>query len=257
MTMPLELLTIPCLSDNYAYLIHDAASGATAVVDVPEAAPILAALRGRGWALTDILITHHHSDHIAGVEEVRAATGARVSGAAADVHRLPPLDRALRDGDRVMLGAEAGTVLDVPGHTVGHIAFHFPDSALAFTADSLMAGGCGRLFEGTPLQMWESLCRLAALPPATLICSGHEYTASNLRFAATLDPGNPELMSRIARVAAAREEDRPTVPSPLSEELATNPFLRAGTPGIKAALGMTGASNATCFAEIRARKDRF
>jgi hydroxyacylglutathione hydrolase len=257
MTMPLELLTLPCLSDNYAYLIHDAASGKTAVVDVPEAAPVLAALARKGWKLTDILITHHHNDHIDGVEELRAATGARVSGAAADAHRLPPLDRPLRDGDTVMLGASVGRVLDVPGHTIGHIAFHFPDSALVFTADSLMAGGCGRLFEGTPAMMWDSLMKLAALPADTLVCSGHEYTASNLRFAATLEPGNPKLMSRIARVAAARAEDRPTVPSLLSEELATNPFLRAGTPGMKAAIGMEDASDAACFAEIRARKDRF
>jgi hydroxyacylglutathione hydrolase len=257
MTMPLELLTLPCLSDNYAYMIHDAASGETAVVDVAEAAPVLTALETKGWRLTDILITHHHNDHIGGVEELRAATGARVSGAAADAHRLPPLDRALRDGDTVMLGTSVGRVLDVPGHTIGHIAFHFPDSALVFTADSLMAGGCGRLFEGTPAMMWDSLLKLAALPADTLVCSGHEYTASNLRYAATLEPGNQKLMSRIARVAAAREEDRPTVPSPLSEELATNPFLRAATPGMKTALGMEDASDAACFAEIRARKDRF
>lgn len=255
--MPLELVTVACLSDNYAYLIHDPASGETAVIDVPEAAPILAALKARGWQLDLILLTHHHSDHIQGVAELVAATGARVYGAAADAHRLPHLDRALAEGDSVSVGAEVGQVLDVSGHTMGHIAFIFPDSNLAFTADSLMSGGCGRLFEGTPDTMWASLTKLAALPGETLICSGHEYTASNLRFAATLEPSNPDLQARIARVTAARAAGESTVPVLLSEERATNPFLRAPLPSVKAAIGMPGASDAAVFAEIRARKDKF
>ena len=255
--MPLDLVTIPCLKDNYAFLIHDSASGATAVVDVPEAAPILAALQTRGWRLTDILITHHHDDHIAGVPALRDATGAKVWGAAADAHRLPPLDHALAEGDSVTIGAETATVIDVSGHTMGHIAFHFPGSGLAFTADSLMAAGCGRLFEGSPETMWASLSKLAALPSETLICSGHEYTASNIRFALSLEPGNPALISRASQVALAREDVRPTVPSTLSEELATNPFLRAALPELKAAVGMANASDAETFAEIRKRKDRF
>ena len=255
--MPLDLVTIPCLKDNYAFLIHDSASGATAVVDVPDAAPILAALQTRGWRLTDILITHHHDDHIAGVPALRDATGAKVWGAAADAHRLPPLDHALAEGDSVTIGSQTGTVIDVSGHTMGHIAFHFPASGLAFTADSLMAAGCGRLFEGTPDTMWASLSKLAALPPETLICSGHEYTASNIRFALSLEPGNPALISRASQVALAREDVRPTVPSTLSEELATNPFLRAALPELKAAVGMANASDAETFAEIRRRKDRF
>ena len=255
--MALELVTIPCLKDNYAYLIHDAASGETALVDAPEAAPILAALAARGWRLGQILITHHHSDHIDGVAEVQAATGARVFGGEADRHRLPKLDRGLREGDTVMVGGETGQVIDVSGHTLGHIAYHFPDSGYAFTADSLMAGGCGRLFEGAPAMMWASLSKLAALPDATLICSGHEYTASNLRFAATIEPGNTALQARIARVAGARENGEATVPSLLSVEMATNPFLRAGLPQVKALVGMPGASDAAVFAEIRARKDKF
>jgi hydroxyacylglutathione hydrolase len=255
--MTLELVTIPCLTDNYAYLIHDAGTGQTGCVDVPDAAPILAALNARGWELSDILITHHHDDHIQGVETLRAATGAMVLGAAADAHRLPPLDLALTEASTFSIGPEFARILDVPGHTVGHIAFHFPQSRLAFTADSLMAGGCGRLFEGSPAQMWRSLGKLAALPPETLICSGHEYTASNLRFAATLEPGNPDLISRIDRVTTARREGRPTVPVPLSEELATNPFLRAYLPQMKAAVGLPDADDATVFAEIRARKDKF
>jgi hydroxyacylglutathione hydrolase len=255
--MALELVTVPCRTDNYAYLVHDAGSGQTAVVDVPDAKPILAALAARGWSLSDILITHHHDDHIAGVEALRAATDAMVLGAAADAHRLPPLDLALTEASTFSIGAEFARVIDVPGHTVGHIAFHFPASGLVFTADSLMAGGCGRLFEGTPAQMWDSLSKLATLPPDTLVCSGHEYTASNLRFAATLEPDNRNLISRIERVAMARREGRPTVPSRLSEELATNPFLRAHLPQMKAAVGLDGADDVTVFAEIRARKDKF
>lgn len=254
---PLTLVTIPCLADNYAFLLHDPASGATAVVDVPEAAPILAALGARGWRLTDILITHHHDDHIAGAEALRQATGARITGAAADAHRLPRLDRAFAAGDRLPFGGEWADVLDVSGHTVGHIAYHFPQTGLLFSGDSLMAGGCGRLFEGTAAQMWESLSRMAALPDGTLVCSGHEYTASNLRFAATIEPENPTLSSRIASVAAARAAGRFTVPSTLAEERATNPFLRAGLASVKAAIGLPQASDAESFAELRARKNRF
>jgi hydroxyacylglutathione hydrolase len=255
--MPLELVTVPCLADNYAYLIHDAETGQTAVIDVPEVGPILAALSAHQWRLTDILITHHHDDHIQGADALRAQTGAMVLGAAADAHRLPRLDLALTEHDSFSIGQEFARVIDVPGHTFGHIAFHFPQSHLCFTADSLMAGGCGRLFEGTARQMHASLQKLAALPPETQICSGHEYTASNLRFAATLEPGNPQLMSRIAEVAAKRAKGIPTVPAPLSEELATNPYLRAHLPALKTAVGLPDADDVTVFAEIRARKDKF
>lgn len=255
--MALELVTIPCLADNYAYLLHDAATGQTAVVDVPDAAPILAALQDRGWSLSDILITHHHADHIQGVETLRAATRARVLGAAADAHRLPRLDLALTDASTFSIGAESVRVIDVPGHTVGHIAFHVPDSKLAFTADSLMSGGCGRLFEGTPAQMHASLSKLALMHPDTLVCSGHEYTASNLRFALTLEPANAALISRSAKVAEKRAQGLPTVPVPLRTELETNPFLRAHLSALKAAVGLPDADDVTVFAEIRARKDKF
>ena len=255
--MPLELVTVPCLSDNYAYLIHDPETGETAVVDVPDAAPIQQALAERGWHLSDIWLTHHHSDHIQGVADLRAATGAMVTGSAADAHRLPPLDLALPDEGALTLGRHSVVTFPVPGHTLGHIAFHIPDAQLAFTGDSLMSAGCGRLFEGTPAQMHASLQRLAALPPETLICSGHEYTASNIRFALTLEPANPALISRSKRVSVARGEDRPTVPVALSEELETNPFLRAHLPDLKAAIGQPNASAEAAFAEIRARKDRF
>jgi hydroxyacylglutathione hydrolase len=255
--MPLELVTIPCLTDNYAYLIHDQETGQTAVVDVPEPGPILAALEAHQWRLTHILITHHHDDHIQGVDNLRARTGAMVLGAAADAHRLPRLDLALDESCSFSVGRETARVIDVPGHTLGHIAFHFPESRLLFTADSLMAGGCGRLFEGTAGQMHQSLRKLAALPPETLVCSGHEYTASNLRFASTLEPDNPQIISRTAEVASLRSQGRPTVPSFLATELATNPYLRVHLPALKTAVGLPDADDVTVFAEIRARKDKF
>jgi len=155
--MPLTLITLPCLKDNYAYLIHDRDSGKTAVIDVPDATPVLAALETRGWTLSDILITHHHGDHIDGVEALRAATGARVIGAAADAHRLPALDLAVAEGDVLHIGATEIRVIEVPGHTVGHLAYHAPQEKLVFTADSLMANGSGRLFERTPAHKWRSL----------------------------------------------------------------------------------------------------
>ncbi len=255
--MPLELVTLPCLEDNYAFLVHDEASGDTALVDAPEAGPILDALDARGWRLTDILLTHHHWDHIDGVPALVEATGARVIGAAADAHRLPPLSRTVGPGDGLRICGAPVHVIDVPGHTVGHVAFHFPQDRLVFTGDSLMAMGCGRLFEGTPDQMWQSLSRLAALPPDTLVCSGHEYTQSNARFAASLGHTTPALVARMDRIARDRNSGLPTVPSTLAEELATNPFLRASDPAMKAALGMAGAQDAAVFAEIRARKDKF
>jgi hydroxyacylglutathione hydrolase len=255
--MALTLVTVPCLKDNYAFIIRDSATGSTAVVDVPDAAPIIEALALRGWPLHHILLTHHHWDHIDGVAALVAATGAQVIGAAADAHRLPPLAVVLKEGDTISIGSETGNVIEVYGHTIGHIAFHFPTSALAFTADSLMAMGCGRLFEGTPAQMWDSLSKLAALPPETLICSGHEYTAANMRFALALEPDNPDLILRSNRITAANAQGLPTVPSRLADELATNPFLRAGTDQMKIALGTPNATSAEAFADLRSRKDHF
>ncbi|MGR3499436.1 MAG: hydroxyacylglutathione hydrolase [Limimaricola soesokkakensis] len=253
--MPLELLTVPCLSDNYAFLLHDAGTGRTALVDAPEAAPIRRALDAHGWRLSDILLTHHHDDHVAGVADLR--DGARVIGARADAHRLPPLDLEVAPGDPLdVLGAKV-EVIDVPGHTLGHVAFHFPQDHMAFTADSLMALGCGRLFEGTADQMWDSLRKLRDLPGQTLICSGHEYTETNARFALTIEPDNQALRDRAAAIARARAEGRPTVPSHLSEERATNPFLRADMPELQRAAGLEGHSAVQVFAEIRSRKDRF
>ncbi|UWQ25756.1 hydroxyacylglutathione hydrolase [Leisingera aquaemixtae] len=257
MTMPLEIITLPCLSDNYAFLIHNPASGETALVDAPEAGAVRAALSERGWGLDWILLTHHHWDHVDGVAELREAYGAKVIGAEADAHRLPPLDKAVKDGGTFSLMGEEVQVMDVSGHTVGHIAFYIPAAEAVFTADSLMALGCGRLFEGTAQQMWASLSRLAALPPHTVVYSGHEYTQANAGFAVTVDRGNPALQDRARDIARAREKGIPTVPSPLQLELDTNPFLRAADSAIRAHLGMEDAEDAEVFAEIRKRKDNF
>jgi hydroxyacylglutathione hydrolase len=255
--MPLEIVTVPCLSDNYAYLLRDEATGLVGLVDAPEAAPIAAALDARGWALDLILITHHHSDHIQGVAALRSRFGARVAGAAADRHRLPELDVALAEGDTVAVGESVAEVMEVPGHTVGHIAYYFRAAGALFSADSLMVMGCGRLFEGTPDQMWASLAAMAALPDETLVYSGHEYAQSNLRFALSVDAGNPALQDRATAIAAARGRGEPTVPARLDLERATNPFLRSGVADFKAATGLSGLPDAQVFAEIRRRKDAF
>lgn len=255
--MALEIVTVPCRSDNYAYLLRDEASGAVALIDAPEAGPIEAALAERGWGLATILLTHHHDDHVAGVERLRERYGAEVAGAAADRRRLPRLDRELYEGDPGGVGEFRPQVLDVPGHTRGHIAFFFAEAEALFSGDSLMVMGCGRLFEGTPAEMWTSLSKLAALGDRVRVFSGHEYTESNMRFARALSPDDPALAAREEAVAALRREGRPTVGATLAEERATNPFLRAGEPEMKARLGLGGAPDAEVFAEIRRRKDAF
>lgn len=255
--MPIELVTIPCLRDNYAFLLQNTDTCETVCIDVPEAGPVMAVLSAREWPLTHILLTHHHADHIEGVAKLQAYSGAKVIGNAADAARLPPLDLEVTDGEVFEVLGTSVRVIDTPGHTVGHISFHMPEAGYAFTGDTLMAGGCGRLFEGTPAQMWDSLTRLAALPPETIIGSGHEYTQSNLRFALALEPDNAALISRIAAVDEARDRGEATVPSVLADELATNPFLRANLPSLKAAVGLSDAPDVDVFAEIRARKDKF
>lgn len=255
--MGIEIITVPCLSDNYAFILHDSASGETAVVDVPDAGPLKAELTARGWKLTQIWLTHHHWDHIDGLPDLLADHPAKVVGAAADAHRLPPLDLAVSEGDTFEFAGQDVHILDVSGHTVGHIALHVPGACALFTADSLMALGCGRLFEGTPAQMWASLNKMMDLPPETMVYSGHEYTAANANFAMTIDPDNPALISRAQEIGKLRASGTPTVPSLLQLELDTNPFLRAADPAIQARLNMTGANATDVFTEIRARKDRF
>lgn len=255
--MPLELFTIPCLADNYAYVLHNAATGKTALVDAPEVEPIASFLGHRGFELDDILVTHHHHDHIDGVDALRVKSNARVIGAEIDAHRLPALDLAVSDGDTFEVCGETCHVIFVPGHSSGHIAFHLPESGYLFSADSLMAFGCGRLFEGTPAQMWNSLKRLRALPPETVVCSGHEYTATNAKFALTIEPDHPAVKARADAVFAARERGEHTVPSILGDEVATNPYLRADDEALKSAIGMPLATDEEIFAEVRKRKDNF
>lgn len=248
--MPLELVTLRCLRDNYAYLLHGPAG--TVLIDAPEAMPILTEIEAQGWGLDAILLTHHHDDHIGAVAEIVAATGARVIGNAGDARRLPPLDIAAMPGEPLEVLGESVTVLDVSGHTIGHVAFHFPQSRMAFTADSLMAMGCGRLFEGDAAMMWESLSRLNALPAETLICSGHDYCAANGTFALSVDAGNTALQERLDAVAQSQQ---PCSPATLAEERATNPFLRVNE--LRDPLGMQGATDAEVFARLRKLKDEF
>ena len=255
--MTLELETIPCLADNYAFLVHDGKSGATALFDAPEPWPIQRELEKRDWQLTHIFLTHHHADHIDAVGELVARYHPEVIGAARDAYRLPPLDTAVAPGETYDMWGREVQVIDAAGHTTGHIAYYLPRLGAAFTGDSLMALGCGRLFEGTAADMWGTLTRLSALPDDTVICSGHEYTAANGRFALTVDADNPALKERVELTTRARALGTPTVPSSLELEKATNPFLRASDPGVKAGLGMAAAADVEVFAHIRAAKDTF
>jgi hydroxyacylglutathione hydrolase len=255
--MSLEIVTVPCLQDNYAYLLRDGETGAVGLVDAPEAGPIEAALADRDWGLNTILITHHHHDHIDGVDRLRGKFGAKVVGAAADRARLPALDLEVSEGDTVGLGDSTAEVFDVSGHTIGHIAYYFADEAALFSADSLMVMGCGRLFEGDADRMWASLSKLAALPDDTQVYSGHEYTQSNTKFALSVDGANPDLVKRAGEIDAMRGRDAPTVPATLGLEKRTNPFLRAADPEFKATHGLSGLSDAQVFGEMRRRKDAF
>jgi len=255
--MPFELVTIPCLADNYAFLLHDSETNTTALFDAPEEAPILAALAKRGWALDLIFITHHHYDHVDGLDGILAEHTARVIGNAADAARLPPLHQQVNEGDEIPLGSGTARVIEVSGHTIGHLAFYVEAANAVFTADSLMALGCGRLFEGPADMMWASLKKLMALPEDTIVCSGHEYTAANGKFAMTIEPGNPDLVARIAQITKAREAGVSTVPSTLKEELATNPFLRGHIAEVQKSVGLSGADVGDVFARVRQAKDNF
>jgi len=253
----LDIDLVPLLKDNYGYLLHDRSTGATAVVDPSEARPVLAVARAKGYRLTHILNTHHHWDHTGGNLELKQATGAAIVGPLYDAGRIPGLDGGVQEGERFTLGTAVADILFIPGHTSGHIAFWFAESAAVFCGDTLFALGCGRLFEGTPQQMWASLDKLRRLPPTTRVYCGHEYTQANARFALTVEPDNPALAMRSRRVDEARAAGRATVPSTMGEERATNPFLRADEPSVAAAVGLAGADPVSVFAETRRRKDNF
>ncbi len=234
---------VPILKDNYAWLLRDSGTGATAIVDPAEADPVIEALELAGGRLDLILLTHHHADHIAAADEVRQRFGARIVGAAADQHRLPKLDDAVREGDTVRLGDALAQVIETPGHTRGQINFFFPDGAILLSGDTLFSLGCGRLIEGTPQEMFDSLAKLKVLPPETLVCCGHEYTESNARFSLAVDPDNKDLHTFVGKVEQLRAAGQPSVPSVLGDELKANPFLLA--------------SDVTSFAAVRAKKDKF
>ncbi len=256
--MPAHIHQLLCLKDNFAVLIHDPAARATAAVDAPEAAPILAALKARGWELTDILVTHHHFDHVQGIPGLKAMfPRARIIGPAKEAAKLGTLDRAVGEGDRVAVGTLEASVIEVPGHTSGHIAYWFSPEEVLFAGDTLFALGCGRCFEEPPEVLYRSLMKLAALPGETRVYCGHEYTLANDRFALSADPTNGNLQARARKIARQREAGEFTLPTTIAIELATNPFLRANAPEIQDALGMNGAGPAAVFAALRERKNRF
>lgn len=240
--MALEIIRIPVLSDNYVWLVHEPESGETMAVDPAVAEPVLAEAAARGWTITQIWNTHWHPDHTGGNAEIKAATGCTITGPAAESERIPTLDRKVAEGDSVALGKVTAQVLDVPAHTAGHIAFHFPTEQAAFVGDTLFAMGCGRLFEGTAAQMFANMRKLEALGDTTRVYCAHEYTQSNGRFALTVEPDNAALVARMDQVNAMRERGEPTVPTTIALEKATNPFLRA--------------TSVDELAERRAAKDR-
>ena len=251
----LEVHQFPCLSDNYGYLLHDSASGATACIDTPDAAAYLREAAAKGWTITQIWNTHWHPDHAGGNTAIKAATGCTVVAPAAEAEKIAGIDRMVEHGDMVALGEHTAIIVDVGGHTMGHIAYHVPEAALAFVGDSVFALGCGRMFEGTAPQFWASLSRLKALPAETALYCAHEYTAANARFALHADPDNAALAAYAAEIAAKRTRNAWTVPTRLDRELATNPFLRADDPEMQARWG--GGDAIATFAALRAAKDSF
>jgi hydroxyacylglutathione hydrolase len=255
--MPAEIRLFRCLSDNYGVLLHDSETGATASIDAPEASPVEAALKEMRWRLTDILVTHHHADHTQGIQALKDRHKCRVVAPAGEAAKVPAVDEIVREGDTVKVGNLAANVIETPGHTLGHIAYWFHKDKLAFVGDTLFSIGCGRVIEGTPQQMWSSLKKLRDLPDDTQIYCGHEYTLANIKFALSIDKGNPVLDAREAQARERVQKGEATIPVTIGDERLANPFLRADVPELAADIGMTGKPPAEVFAEIRVRKNKF
>src|ERR1700691_5363633 len=249
--MPTQTYLFPCLTDNFGVLIHDPASGATASIDAPEAAPVEAALAKTGWRLTDILVTHHHNDHTAGIGELKARHKCRVVAPRAEAQRIAHVDETVAEGDKGAGGGLAAQGIHTPGHTAGHISYFFPAEKLAFVGDTLFSIGCGRVIEGTPEMMWDSLLKLRALPDDTRFYCGHEYTEANIRFAKTIEPNNKALAARADEVSKLIGSGKPTIPAMIGAEKAANPFLRADDTDVAKSLGLAGSPAWKVFAEIR------
>jgi hydroxyacylglutathione hydrolase len=255
--MPAQTRLFMCRSDNFGVLLHDPATGTTAAIDAPEAAPIEAALKATGWKLTDILVTHHHADHTDGIMALKQKYKCRVVAPAAEAAKIPGVDETVHEGDTVKVGNLSANVIETPGHTLGHIAYWFHADKLAFVGDTLFSIGCGRVIEGTPAQMWQSLKKLRDLPDDTRIYCGHEYTAANIKFALTVDKDNAVLAARAAQVERLIAEGAPTIPVTIGDEKLANPFLRADAADLACDIGMAGKPAVEVFTEIRARKNKF
>ncbi len=254
--MAADIRVFTCLTDNFGYLVHDSETKATASIDAPEAAPIMRALEREGWTLTDVLITHHHGDHVGGVAELKQRYGCRVIAPHDKTTKFANVDQRVGNGDVVKIGNLLARVLETPGHTLDHISYVFDHEKALFAADTLFSIGCGRVFEGTYPMMWDSLLKLRALPDDFKLYCGHEYTASNIKFALTVDPDNPALKARAEEVARLRADDKPTIPCLLGDEKKANVFLRADDPIVAAKLRMKGATAAEVFGELRERKNK-
>jgi hydroxyacylglutathione hydrolase len=253
----LTILQLPVLNDNYIYLLHDPVSGETAAVDPAIAQPVLDALGQKNWRLTTILNTHHHSDHVGGNLELKQKTGCTIIAPQSDQYRIPGIDRGVNEGDVIMLGNHLADVIFTPGHTSGHVVYHFAGDNTLLCGDTLFVMGCGRLFEGTAEQMWLSLQKLKALPTVTRVYCAHVYSQANGRFALTVEPDNSQLQQRMTVIDQLREKHLPTVPSTIEQELATNPFFREDSLALQETIKMTGKNPVEIFAEIRRLKDHF